>query len=220
MIVNLANLSRSCLRPTFSNSTVILQLSPVSSMAVTVPFPKRAWQMNVPISTCPAAVATVDCVVEWVSPVGLESILVNRLPGDGAVNGLGAGVRSVSPRYGFSGRLLFGLYRHIDVSRIEVFDEPAWRGGDRLSVTIAGEGIREGAVFFCAGDGHIEQTSFFFDFPFTVFTHGRRKEVFFYSNNENLFELQSFRCMDRHQGYFVLLGFIAVVLICRQRNFG
>ena len=54
------------------------------------------------------------------------------------------------PRYGFSGRLLFGLYRHIDVSRIEVFDEPAWRGGDRLSVTIAGEGIREGAVFFCA----------------------------------------------------------------------
>lgn len=94
MIVNLANLSRSCLRPTFSNSTVILQLSPVSSMAVTVPFPKRAWQMNVPISTCPAAVATVDCVVEWVSPVGLESILVNRLPGDGAVNGLGAGVRS------------------------------------------------------------------------------------------------------------------------------
>ena len=107
-----------------------------------------------------------------------------------------------------------------DVSRIEVFDEPAWRGGDRLSVTIAGEGIREGAVFFCAGDGHIEQTSFFFNFPFTVFTHGRRKEVFFYSNNENLFELQSFRCMDRHQGYFVLLGFIAVVLICRQRNFG
>ena len=89
MIVNLANLSRSCLRPTFSNSTVILQLSPVSSMAVTVPFPKRAWQMNVPISTCPAAVATVDCVVEWVSPVGLESILVNRLPGDGAANGLG-----------------------------------------------------------------------------------------------------------------------------------
>ena len=95
MIVNLANLSRSCLRPTFSNSTVILQLSPVSSMAVTVPFPKRAWQMSVPISTCPAAVATVDCVVEWVSPVGLESILVNRLPGDGATNGLGAGVRSV-----------------------------------------------------------------------------------------------------------------------------
>ena len=76
------------MRPTFSNSTVILQLSPVSSMAVTVPFPKRAWQMSVPISTCPAAVATVDCV-------GLESILVNRLPVDGATNGLGAGVRSV-----------------------------------------------------------------------------------------------------------------------------
>lgn len=74
MIVNLANLSRSCLRPTFSNSTVILQLSPVSSMAVTVPFPKRAWQMNVPIS------ATVDCVVEWVSPVGLESILSTVCP--------------------------------------------------------------------------------------------------------------------------------------------
>ena len=207
MIVNLANLSRSCLRPTFSNSTVILQLSPVSSrmgftcgfrVYLSQPFARRRsneW------SRCRCAI----CIFFVPSGSFARSFRIEW--------------KSV-PRYGFSGRLLFGLYRHIDVSRIEVFDEPAWRRGDRLSVTIAGEGIREGAVFFCAGDGHIEQTSFFFDFPFTVFTHGRRKEVFFYSNNENLFELQSFRCMDRHQGYFVLLGFIAVVLICRQRNFG
>ena len=77
-----ANLRSSCLRPTCSNSTVAFSLSPVPSMLMTLPRPKREWEMMVPMERLPRddvdfdvdTDADIDCGSEILALLGCEDV--------------------------------------------------------------------------------------------------------------------------------------------------